>query len=102
MKGLSPCMRANYGTREKASGEYFLLLNNDTEVISENRIEEMLAYAPRPDVGAAGTVRAVFSDPGRLPPSVHACRVPFISYLRFRIFYRFFIIVLPMAGPGRL
>ena len=37
-----------------ASGEYILLLNNDTEVITANWMEEMLMYAQRGDVGAVG------------------------------------------------
>ncbi len=37
-----------------AKGEYLLLLNNDTEVISENWLEEMLMFAQRSDVGAVG------------------------------------------------
>lgn len=37
-----------------ASGEYILLLNNDTEVITVNWMEELLMYAQRQDVGAAG------------------------------------------------
>ena len=37
-----------------SSGEYLILLNNDTEVISRDWIEEMLMYAQRPDVGAVG------------------------------------------------
>lgn len=37
-----------------ASGEYILLLNNDTEVITVNWIEELLMYAQREDVGAVG------------------------------------------------
>lgn len=43
----------NYGVKE-TSGEYLLLLNNDTEVISPEWIEEMLMYAQRSDVGAVG------------------------------------------------
>ena len=35
-------------------GEYLLLLNNDTEVITVNWIEELLMYAQREDVGAVG------------------------------------------------
>lgn len=35
-------------------GEYLLLLNNDTEVITVNWLEEMLMYAQREDVGAVG------------------------------------------------
>lgn len=37
-----------------ATGEYLLLLNNDTQVISMNWLEAMLMYAQRPDVGAVG------------------------------------------------
>lgn len=37
-----------------AKGDYILLLNNDTEVITGNWIEEMLMYAQREDVGAVG------------------------------------------------
>ena len=37
-----------------STGEYILLLNNDTEVITVNWIEELLMYAQRADVGAVG------------------------------------------------
>lgn len=37
-----------------AGGDYLLLLNNDTQVITVNWIEEMLMYAQREDVGAVG------------------------------------------------
>ena len=37
-----------------AEGEYVLLLNNDTEVITVNWMEELLMYAQREDVGAVG------------------------------------------------
>ncbi len=43
----------NLGVKH-ADGEYVLLLNNDTEVISINWIEELLMYAQREDVGAVG------------------------------------------------
>jgi len=39
---------------ENAKGDYVLLLNNDTEVISPNWLEEMLMFAQRDDVGAVG------------------------------------------------
>ncbi|MCR5773682.1 MAG: glycosyltransferase family 2 protein [Lachnospiraceae bacterium] len=45
----------NRGAAE-ASGEYLLFLNNDTEVISRDWIEELLMYAQRPDVGAVGGI----------------------------------------------
>ena len=38
----------------KAKGEYVILLNNDTQVITVNWMEELLMYAQRPDVGAVG------------------------------------------------
>ncbi|MCR4683869.1 MAG: glycosyltransferase family 2 protein [Lachnospiraceae bacterium] len=37
-----------------ANGKYLVLLNNDTEVITRNWIEELLMYAQREDVGAVG------------------------------------------------
>lgn len=43
----------NLGARY-AGGEYLLLLNNDTEVITVNWMEELLMYAQRADVGAVG------------------------------------------------
>lgn len=38
----------------KADGDYILLLNNDTQVITVNWMEELLMYAQREDVGAVG------------------------------------------------
>ena len=43
----------NFGVRF-ADGEYILLLNNDTQVITPNWLEELLMYAQRKDVGAVG------------------------------------------------
>ncbi|MCM1160259.1 MAG: glycosyltransferase family 2 protein [Roseburia sp.] len=43
----------NYGVTF-AKGEYVLLLNNDTEIITEGWIEEMLMYGQREDVGVVG------------------------------------------------
>lgn len=37
-----------------ATGEHILLLNNDTEMLSEGFIKEMLSYSQRADVGAVG------------------------------------------------
>ena len=37
-----------------AQGDYILLLNNDTEVITVNWMEELLMYGQREDVGAVG------------------------------------------------
>ncbi len=38
----------------QAAGEYVLLLNNDTSVITPDWLEELLMYAQRKDVGAVG------------------------------------------------
>lgn len=38
----------------KATGEYLLLLNNDTEVITPDWMQELLMYAQREDVGCVG------------------------------------------------
>ena len=43
----------NFGARF-ANGEYLLLLNNDTQVITVNWIEEMMMYGLRKDVGVVG------------------------------------------------
>ncbi len=43
----------NFGVMH-AKGDYVLLLNNDTEVITVNWIEEMLMYAQRQDVACVG------------------------------------------------
>lgn len=43
----------NYGV-SMSTGEYILLLNNDTEVITVNWLEELLMYAQRNDVACVG------------------------------------------------
>ncbi len=43
----------NFGAKY-ASGEYLLLLNNDTQVITINWMEELLMYAQREDVACVG------------------------------------------------
>lgn len=50
----------NFGV-QYASGEYLLFLNNDTEIINENVIEEMLGYCMRDDVGIVGA-RLYYED----------------------------------------
>ena len=47
------CAVNNFGVAA-AEGDYILLLNNDTQVITVNWMEELLMYAQRPDVGAVG------------------------------------------------
>lgn len=43
----------NFG-RTKINGEFLLLLNNDTEVITEDWIEAMMEQAQRPSIGVVG------------------------------------------------
>lgn len=43
----------NYGA-QFAQGEYLMLLNNDTQIITVNWIEEMMMYGQREDVGVVG------------------------------------------------
>lgn len=45
----------NLGVRE-ASGDYLLFLNNDTQVITPDWIEQMMKYGQRPDVGIVGAM----------------------------------------------
>ncbi len=50
----------NYGV-EYADGQYVVLLNNDTQVITPGWMEEMLMYAQRKDVGAVGA-KLLYAD----------------------------------------
>lgn len=50
----------NYGI-QYAKGEYYLLLNNDTEIINPDCLEELLGYCMRKDVGAVGA-RLYYED----------------------------------------
>ena len=50
----------NYGA-SFAKGEYLLLLNNDTEIINPDCLEELLGYCMRKDVGAVGA-RLYYED----------------------------------------
>lgn len=43
----------NFGVKY-ATGEYLLLLNNDTEMIGTDCLSELLSYGQRPDVGIVG------------------------------------------------
>ena len=46
---------------EKSSGDYIVLLNNDTKIITRNWLELMLGYASQKHVGAVG-VKLVYPD----------------------------------------
>lgn len=50
----------NYGVTF-AKGEYLLLLNNDTEIINEDCLDELLGYCMKPDVGVVGA-RLYYKD----------------------------------------
>lgn len=45
----------NWGV-QYANGEYFLLLNNDVEIISADWLQEMLMFCQREEIGAVGTM----------------------------------------------
>jgi GT2 family glycosyltransferase/tetratricopeptide (TPR) repeat protein len=51
----------NNAAIEKTTGDFLILLNNDTEVISENWVEGMLGYAQLKEVGAVG-VKLYYPD----------------------------------------
>lgn len=46
--------RLNNAGAQAATGEYLVLLNNDTEVVTPNWLEEMMMYAQFPEIGAVG------------------------------------------------
>ena len=50
----------NYGV-SFAKGDYYLFLNNDTEIINENCLEELMGYCQRKDVGIVGA-RLFYED----------------------------------------
>lgn len=50
----------NFGA-EHASGDYLLLLNNDTEVIAADWMEQLLQFAMREDVGCVGA-KLLYTD----------------------------------------
>lgn len=52
-KGFNYPLINNYGA-SFAKGAHLILLNNDTEIISPDWIQEMLMYSQRSDVGAVG------------------------------------------------
>lgn len=52
-KGFNYSKIINYGVAN-SDGEYIVQLNNDTELLTPNWLEEMLMFAQREDVGAVG------------------------------------------------
>lgn len=58
----------NFGV-SKSSGEYLLFLNNDTEVLKDSWLEELLQDAARPEIGGVG---AMLLYPGKEQIIQHA------------------------------
>lgn len=52
-KGFNYSKIINLGVKE-ATGEFIMQLNNDTELLTPNWLEELIGYAQRKDVGAVG------------------------------------------------
>ncbi len=50
----------NYGTKY-ANGDYYLLMNNDVELIEPDSLKEMMGYCQREDVGIVGC-RLLYAD----------------------------------------
>lgn len=50
----------NFGA-ERAKGEYYLLLNNDTKMLRKNCLRELVSFATRPEVGIVGA-RLLYND----------------------------------------
>jgi GT2 family glycosyltransferase len=48
--------RANNLGADSAAGEFLLFLNNDTEIVAEDWLQQLLYYAEQPDVGAVGAL----------------------------------------------
>jgi len=81
-KGFNYSAINNYG-RKFANGEHLLFMNNDTEVITKNWIEEMLMFSQRNDVGAVG-VKLYYPD----DTIQHAGTVIGIGGIAGHIFFR--------------
>lgn len=54
--------RINNYASSYANGEFYLFLNNDVEVISENWLQELLAYGTRSDTGVVGAKLYYLND----------------------------------------
>lgn len=59
-KGFNYPLINMYGV-ENSKGDYLLFLNNDTEIMNDDCIEELLSYCMRPEVGAVGA-RLYYED----------------------------------------
>lgn len=85
----------NFGAKN-CHGEYLLFLNNDTEVISPDWVQEMLGFAQRPEVGAVGSlllypdgriqhlggILGITDDPAGIGIAGHAHRIGFLKDLK--------------------
>ncbi len=59
-KPFNYSLACNYGAKF-AKGEYLVMLNNDTEIISRTWLEDMLGYAQQEDIAAVG-VKLLYPD----------------------------------------
>jgi GT2 family glycosyltransferase len=48
--------RANNLGAQTAQGEFLVFLNNDTEIVGDDWLQQLLYYAEQPDVGAVGAL----------------------------------------------
>lgn len=60
-KGFNYAKIINYGVKHCEDAEYIIQLNNDTELLTPDWIEQMLGFAQREDVGGVG-VKLIFPD----------------------------------------
>ncbi len=60
-KGIFNYSKINNFGVSFAKGDYYLLLNNDTEIINPDCLEQLLGFCMRPDVGAVGA-RLYYND----------------------------------------
>lgn len=82
--------RINNFAARKAKGDFLLFLNNDTEVITSDWLEEMLSHVQRPGIGAVG-VKLLFPD-DRIQ---HAGVILGIGGVAGHAFYS-----MPLGSPG--
>lgn len=77
-KGEFNYSRINNFAVSQSSGEYVLLLNDDTEVITEEWLQAMLEHAQRPEVGAVGAKLLFPNDRVQHAGIVLGCGLPWL------------------------